>query len=280
MKEENKLLDFPAASSDSIQVIGLTAFHDNYIWLLHNGKKAVVVDPGDAKPVQEALDRYSLSLSAILVTHHHPDHVGGLAQLLAAHPDIDIYGPENPTVSQINRSVNGGSEITILESLSLSVIDVPGHTLDHIAYVSQPSASEKRGDYEGWLFCGDTLFAGGCGRIFEGTPKQMFESLQRLASLAQSTRVFCAHEYTTSNLDFAVATEPSNQALSERRKKVGELRKANLPTVPSLLSEELQTNPFLRCHEPTLQRAALARNSQASSTVDVFAEIRQWKDNF
>ncbi len=251
----------------------IKAFSDNYIWLLHreDDTRAWVVDPGDAAAVNRALEANGLTLEGILVTHHHFDHVGGLDALIQAHSPL-IIGPCNPAIVQIGQRVVAGDSVTVLDR-PFDVIEVPGHTLDHIAFFSP-------GDPP-LLFCGDTLFAGGCGRIFEGTAPMMYESLQRLAALPEDTRVHCAHEYTLANLAFARAAEPDNQALQQRLVEAESLRRRDIPTVPSELHLELLTNPFLRSQQSGLVDSLASQGKLSSrDPVDVFAVTRDWKDNF
>lgn len=248
----------------------IDAFSDNYIWLLYQAgnQAAFVVDPGDAVPVEKALQKYNLSLQGILVTHHHPDHVGGIDDLTQQR-DIPVFGPAS--IGQITDPVSEGSRIEILDT-AFDVIEVPGHTLDHIAYLA---------DDEHLLFCGDTLFAGGCGRLFEGSPEQMWHSLSRLVQLPDDTRIYCAHEYTQANLRFAEAVEPKNPELAKRIQSVSELREKKQATVPSTLVEELHTNPFLRVDQQTVKAAAEQRAQHTlSGPSEVFRVIREWKDNF
>lgn len=251
-----------------ISVDPIKAFSDNYIWCLSNPEgEAWVVDPGDAAPVEEHLRQRDLTLQGVLITHHHFDHVGGVASLTKQR-DIRVVGPQTAT-PEINEPVAGGDRITLLGS-EFDVIAVPGHTLDHIAYYGNTL-----------LFCGDTLFAGGCGRLFEGTPEQMHASLARISSLPGATRVYCAHEYTQANLAFAAAVEPDNTALQSRIQKVEQLRQQGLPTVPSQLADELATNPFLRADQPSVRDSAEEYASiRLSDDIGVFAEVRRWKDNF
>lgn len=245
----------------------IPAFKDNYIWLLRNGRDAVVVDPGDAAPVMARLRADGLRLKAILITHHHADHQGGVEALVSAFP-VPVYGPENESITGRTVALSGGQAIEVLGQ-RFDVIDVPGHTAGHIAYATA-----------GALFCGDTLFGAGCGRLFEGTPAQMHASLARLAELPADTLVYCAHEYTEANLRFAAAVEPENRATQERIAACRERRAAGLPTVPSVLAEELATNPFLRSTEVAVIQAAMARIPEAKDPVSVFTAIREWKNVF
>ncbi|MDO8862355.1 hydroxyacylglutathione hydrolase [Haliea sp. E1-2-M8] len=254
----------------------LAAFSDNYIWLLRDSgsRRCFVVDPGDAAPVLAILERDQLELAGVLITHHHFDHVGGLEELIA-HSDPVVYGPRNPAITGISRPLQAGASIEVL-GLEFSVIAVPGHTLDHIAYYHAGSSGQPP-----LLFCGDTLFAGGCGRMFEGTAPVMYASLASLAALPGATRVYCAHEYTQANLRFARAVEPDNSDLARRAAEVAAARERGEPTVPSELAVELTTNPFLRCEEPALV-AALRRQGkwQGEKPEEVFAALRTWKDSF
>jgi hydroxyacylglutathione hydrolase len=260
-----------------MNLTALPAFSDNYIWMFHDGVNAVVVDPGQDAPVHAALDQLSLRLAGILVTHHHADHVGGV-DALRARLDGPIYGPRRETIPRPYTPVDEGDEIELL-GCRFTVIDVPGHTAGHIAYFS-PAASTPGFD-KPVLFCGDTLFSGGCGKLFEGTPAQMHESLSKLAALPGDSRVCCAHEYTLSNLKFALAVEPGNQALVDYQAWCQRQRGASLPTLPSSILVERRINPFLRCSEP--QVVSSARMHGASSHADeteVLATLRQWKNEF
>jgi hydroxyacylglutathione hydrolase len=261
------------ADTSGIQIQPITAFSDNYIWLLYNSqtRQACVVDPGDAQPVLATLKELGLELTDVLITHHHFDHVGGLKELQSAYSPR-VYGPSNPAITGISDTLSAGDAITVL-GMEFQVQEVPGHTLDHIAYFHDGE--------EPLLFCGDTLFAGGCGRLFEGTPVLMHKSLQSLAVLPPTTRVYCAHEYTLANLAFALAVEPENTALRQRIAEAEATRASNRPTVPSSISLELATNPFLRCSNTEL-RVSLASQGKLSegSDSDVFSTVRAWKDNF
>lgn len=253
-------------------IIGIPAFSDNYIWLLDNGDgTALVVDPGDAAPVEQALAERGLRLRAILVTHHHFDHVGGVQTLKQSH-DCAVYGPANPAIPAVDHVLHDGDRVRV-GAFDFSILEVPGHTLDHIAYY-------QSGD-EPLLFCGDTLFAGGCGRIFEGDPPMMHASLSKLATLPGDTAVYCAHEYTLANLAFARAADPDNEDLQRREAEAQALRQRGAPTVPSTIALERATNPFLRSHLATL-RAGLADVGRDSGgdPVSTFAELRAWKDSF
>lgn len=250
-----------------LEISFIPAFKDNYIWLLVRGRHAAVVDPGDAAPVDAALTARGLALDAILVTHHHGDHQGGVVAL-ADRWQSAVFGPASESITGCTQPLSGGERIVVLEQ-EFEVLAVPGHTLGHLAYL-MPGAA----------FVGDTLFGAGCGRLFEGTPGQMAASLARLVALPPETRVYCAHEYTAANLEFALAVEPENPAIVQRRARVAEMRRRGEATVPLDLAEELATNPFLRCDHPAVKRAAIARNPAAADGVGVFAAIREWKNVF
>ena len=255
-------------------IIPIPAFADNYVWLLREGRAAVVVDPGDAAPVQAYLDREGLDLAAIVATHHHGDHVGGV-EALVARRHVPVYGPARESIPARTRALREGDAVDLdALGLELLVLDVPGHTAGHIAYTGRVADAPV-------LFCGDTLFAAGCGRIFEGTPATMWTSLQKLAALDPATRVFCAHEYTLANLRFAAAVEPANVALAQRRVRDAALRDRGQPTVPSTIADELATNPFLRAGEPAVRAAAEAHaGRRLDGEVAVFAELRAWKNGY
>jgi len=253
-----------------INVTAIPAFSDNYIWLISTGgDECAVVDPGDAGPVLAALKREALQLACILLTHHHADHIGGVAELVAS-SGAAVFGPHDSRIPAQTRSFAEGERVDLQAlGLSFEVIEVPGHTSTHIAFYGH-----------GCLFCGDTLFSVGCGRLFEGSPEQMQESLDKLAALPPETRVCCAHEYTLSNCDFAREVEPGNRALVKRASAVEAARAAGRSTVPSTLAEELAVNPFLRSREPAVVRAARKRNPKATPGASTLAEIRAWKDAF
>ena len=249
----------------------IPAFEDNYIWVLADADgRALVVDPGDAGPVLAAIDSEGLQPAAILLTHHHPDHIGGAAQLLQRF-EVPCYAPVDPRIDCATHRVGNGDGVAIPElGLHFTTIEVHGHTSSHIAFFG--------GNI---VFCGDTLFSLGCGRMFEGTPEQMLASLDRLAALPAETLVCCGHEYTLANAAFASVIEPGNPALQDRFREARALRAAGKPSVPSRMSSELACNPFLRIDEPTV-RAAIERHLDAPcpDRVQAFATLRQWKDGF
>jgi hydroxyacylglutathione hydrolase len=258
-----------------MNLIALPAFSDNYVWMLHDGTRAVVVDPGDAAPVIEALDARRLALAAILVTHHHADHVGGVDAL---RPRLQgpVFGPQRERIPQPYTALVDGDSVEAL-GLRFEVIDVPGHTSGHIAYYLPTGAAN---DGAPILFCGDTLFSAGCGRLFEGTPAQMHRSLARLAALPGDTRVCCAHEYTLSNLKFAHAVEPANADIAAHTAWCLAERAQGRPTLPSSIARETRINPFLRCADPAVARSALAHGGESDEPVAVLAALRQWKNDF
>lgn len=255
-----------------MKLIPIPAFNDNYIWMLHDERRALVVDPGDAQPVLAALAQHGLTLESILVTHHHNDHTGGVVALRQG-TGAQVYGPATEHMPEPLQRLGDGDIITPL-GLRFKVLLVPGHTAGHIAYWGQPP------DADPVLFCGDTLFSAGCGRLFEGTPAQMLASLTRLAALPDATRVCCAHEYTLGNLRFALAIEPDNTDLLAYQAHARTLRQQLLPTLPSLIGLEKAVNPFLRTHLPKVAHAVQQIDPNADDPVAVFAALRTWKDKF
>jgi hydroxyacylglutathione hydrolase len=256
-----------------VNIHAVPAFKDNYIWVLADGARAAVVDPGEDLPVERFLQEKGLELTAILATHHHNDHVGGVPALVA-HWRCPVFGPANEKIPEIGHRLAEGDRITVPGfDLSFGVLDIPAHTAGHIAFVDSSR--------EPLVFCGDTLFACGCGRLFEGTAGQMSESLAKLAALDGATRIYCGHEYTLANIRFAQAVEPGNERLAERKVREEAKRARGEPTLPSTIGEELATNPFLRCTQPEVIASAERHAGRPlGGPVEVFAEIRAWKNTF
>jgi hydroxyacylglutathione hydrolase len=254
----------------AINITAIPAFQDNYIWLLHTGgNQCAIVDPGDAAPVRTLLEKTGLQLNTILITHHHPDHIGGMASL-AEEWQPRLIGPADDRIQGLDEIVGQGDVARLPDlGLEFQVIEVPGHTSSHIAYFGHGS-----------LFCGDTLFSVGCGHLFEGTAAQMQESLDKLAQLPGETKVYCAHEYTLANCRFALEVEPDNEALLDKFRQVEAARKAGAITLPGLLSEELAVNPFMRSREHAVIEAARRRDPNATVGAGTLQAIRAWKDSW
>ena len=262
-----------AIHTQHLNVRPVGAFSDNYIWLIDSPRahgRVVAVDPGEAEPVIAELQRSGASLAAILLTHHHPDHIGGVPELLRRRP-VPVIGPEDSRIAQRTLTVGDGKRCDLPDlGLSFEILEIPGHTLSHIAFWGH-----------GALFCGDTLFSAGCGRLFEGTPEQMNASLNKLRNLPPETQVFCGHEYTAANLRFALTVDPANRAALEYQGSVARVRAQGDPTLPSTLGLEIQVNPFLRCDEPAVVRAAEAHaGKMLKEPAEVFGVLRAWKDQF
>lgn len=257
-----------------MNLLPLPAFSDNYIWMLHDGRQALVIDPGEAGPVLAALERHALQLQAILITHHHADHVGGVDALRAA-TGAPVWGPARERLPEPVARVQGGEQVEALGG-PWQVIDVPGHTAGHIAFYSASALQQPL------LFCGDTLFSGGCGRLFEGTPAQMQQSLDALAALPDDTLVCCAHEYTLSNLRFALAVEPNNAALLHHLEHCQGLRARGEPTLPTSLALERSINPFLRTRHGAVAASAHRHDPRIhpQQAHEVLAALRAWKNDF
>ena len=251
------------------KITAIPALRDNYIWIIHNNQQAIVVDPGEAMPALAFLHTHSLQLDAILCTHRHADHIGGIAKLREVY-NVPVYGRRHPNNPHITNDLGEGNRLQ-LDALPVmfDIIEIPGHLDDHIAFIAP-----------GILFCGDVLFGAGCGRNFEGTLAQLHHSLQRLALLPDTTRVYCAHEYTAANLRFALACEPDNHAVKQRIAATQQLRTANLPTLPSNIALEKSTNPFLRCTQPVIIHTLQQRGLTDTSELGVFTALREWRNNF
>lgn len=255
---------------DTLEIFPLPAFEDNYIWCLRRAGVVAVVDPGDAAPVLKQLAESGDRLCAILITHHHHDHIDGIAELIARHP-VPVFAPAAEAIAGTTQPVSGGDRVALPDlGIEFEVLDVAGHTRGHVAYYRPGS-----------LFCGDTLFGCGCGRLFEGTPAQLHAALSRLAVLPRLTFAYCAHEYTASGIRFAHAVEPDNADVEIRGSEVDRLRAQGQPTVPFTIADELATNPFLRCHAPGVI-ASVARHlgREPDSELEVFSMLRKWRDHF
>ncbi len=253
-------------------LLPIPAFEDNYIWTVHDGRFAVIVDPGESAPILTWLAEQRIRPAAMLITHHHRDHIGGLAEILDRYPGTSVYGPAGDRIAGVDHAVNEGDVCQIPQlGLSFDVLAVPGHTPGHVGYHGH-----------GWLFCGDTVFSCGCGKVFGSTPELLHTSLKRIAALPGDTLICSAHEYTLENIRFAVSVEPDNPDLLAWRKRAGELRDRDQPTLPTRLSEELAFNPFMRCHLPALQRrlAELTSRDVFSNTTDAFKALRRLRDGF
>lgn len=266
-----------------LKVHPIQAYQDNYIWCIEDAQtqSCIIVDPGDAAPVIQHLQSRRLTIDTILVTHHHWDHVDGINDLVSYTQQqtgrhIDVYGPLNTKIPQVTHPLKQGDEIILLGTI-FELSAVPGHTLDHLSYYS-PSDSTHATP---WLFCGDTLFSAGCGRLFEGTPEQMLNSLKHLASYPASTEVYCTHEYTLTNLAFTVAVIPHNPSVKQYLEACRKKRELNIPTLPSTIITEREINPFLNCDKPEVQNA-VSRHTQSPyiNELDTFTRLRQWKDSF
>ena len=248
----------------------IKAYDDNYIWLISTNEGSIIVDPGESKKIIEGIDKNKIDLKAILITHHHFDHTNGLQDLLDIN-NFDVFGPVN-NINGINNKVGDSDQFSVI-GIDFEVIEIPGHTLDHIGFYSF-------NDGDPILFCGDTLFAGGCGRVFEGTYQQMFEALKKISRLPKNTKIYCGHEYTLSNIKFALEVDPNNIKLQNEYKNVQELMKSNKPSLPTTIQKELDTNPFLRCDDLDIQKNIVKKFNVDDSEFEIFTAIRKWKDNF
>lgn len=252
-----------------MNVIPISAFTDNYIWLIQQQHKVIIVDPGDATPVLDYLQTHDLTPEAILITHKHPDHIGGINDLLAVY-DIPVYGPKCEYIPQITNVVEDKQKLSLL-GFNFEVLAIPGHTLEHICYIE---------NIQNWLFCGDTIFSAGCGYLFEGTAATMQQSIAKLAELPAQTAVYCSHEYTVNNLYFALEVEPENTDIQEHLQKCLHIRKNQQPTLPSTIEQERKINPFMRLAQESVIMQALNQGASSEKPEDVFATIRQWKNQF
>ena len=253
-----------------LSVEPIKAFTDNYIWLVSTNEGSIVIDPGESKNIQKLIDNNTIDLKGILITHHHYDHTNGLSELVKKN-ELEVYGPVN-NIDGINHRLNDKDKISII-GIDFDVISIPGHTLDHIGFYSANADNPI-------LFCGDTLFAGGCGKIFEGTYEQMFHALKKITKLPTNPNIYCGHEYTLSNLKFALEADDTNKELIEEFKKVENKINSNIPSLPTTLDKELKVNPFLRCDNINIQNKIIEKFKVSNSELEVFTALRKWKDNF
>ena len=253
-----------------LSVEPIKAFTDNYIWLVSTNEGSIVIDPGESKNIQKLIDNKTIDLKGILITHHHYDHTNGLSELVKKN-ELEVYGPVN-NIDGINHRLNDKDKISII-GIDFDVMSIPGHTLDHIGFYSANANNPI-------LFCGDTLFAGGCGKIFEGTYEQMFHALKKITKLPTNTNIYCGHEYTLSNLKFALEADDSNKELIEEFKKVENKINSNIPSLPTTLDKELKVNPFLRCDNINIQNKIIEKFKVSNNELEVFTALRKWKDNF
>jgi hydroxyacylglutathione hydrolase len=253
-----------------LSVDPIKAYDDNYIWLISTNEGSIVVDPGESEKIIKAIDENRIDLKGILITHHHYDHTNGLKDLLEKN-EFDVYGPIN-NINGINKKVGELDKFSII-GIEFEVIEIPGHTLDHIAFYSFNKGSPV-------LFCGDTLFAGGCGRVFEGTYEQMFEALKKISKFPKNTKIYCGHEYTLSNIKFALEVDPNNEKLQSEFEHVQSLIKSNTPSLPTTIEKELDLNPFLRCDNLEIQKNIINRFNVGDNEFEIFTAIRKWKDNY
>ena len=253
-----------------LSVEPIKAFTDNYIWLVSTNEGSIVIDPGESENIQKLIDNKTIDLKGILITHHHYDHTNGLSELVKKN-QLEVFGPVND-IDGINHRLNDKDKISII-GIDFEIISIPGHTLDHIGFYSAEANNPI-------LFCGDTLFAGGCGRIFEGTYEQMFNALKKITKLPTNTNIYCGHEYTLSNLKFALEADDTNKELIEEFKKVENKINSNIPSLPTTLDKELKVNPFLRCDNINIQNKIIEKFKVSNSELEVFTALRKWKDNF
>ena len=253
-----------------LSVKPIKAYQDNYIWLVSTNEGSIVVDPGESKKILNLIDNNEIDLKGVLITHHHFDHTNGLSDLLNK-KGLEVYGPKN-NVHGINNIVKNNDKFTVI-GIDFEVIEIPGHTLDHIAFYSF-------NDGEPILFCGDTLFSGGCGRVFEGTFDQMFIALKKISKYPKETKIFCGHEYTLSNLKFALAVDENNEDLIKEYDNIKNMVDSGNPSLPTILEKELKINPFLRCDNHHIKNKIVSKFNTSDDEFEVFCALRQWKDNF
>lgn len=268
----NSNIDEPTAAATDYQVYRIHAFNDNYIWALENNGKCAIVDPGDSAPVIKFLNDNQFELTDILVTHHHNDHIGGIETLKRSYPNINVFGPNTERFSMVNRPCVEGDKLTLNNFIELDVFELFGHTIDHIGYFDSKNA-----------FVGDTLFSVGCGRLFEGSPEQMFNAHKKIVALGSHTKVYCAHEYTLSNIDFALAAEPKNSELIQYKSEVETLRKNQQASIPTTIELQLAVNPFLRTDQKSIHNSLIKQfnlQQQTLTDIECFTYLRKWKDNF
>ena len=252
-----------------LSVEPIKAYTDNYIWLVSTNEGSIVVDPGESKEILNLIDTNKIDLKGVLITHHHYDHTNGLLDL-ANKMNLEVYGPKS--IEGINNIVKESDKFSLI-GIDFEVIEIPGHTLDHLAFYS---SSNK----EPILFCGDTLFAGGCGRVFEGTFEQMFKSLKKISNYPKETKIFCGHEYTLSNLKFALEVDEDNKELADEYINVKKLISSDIPSLPTNLNKELKVNPFLRCNEINIKNKVIDKFDIIDDELEIFTALRKWKDNF
>ncbi len=253
-----------------LSVKPIKAYQDNYIWLVSTNEGSIVVDPGESKKILNLIDNNEIDLKGVLITHHHFDHTNGLSDLLNKR-GLEVYGPKN-NVHGINNIVKNNDKFTVI-GIDFEVIEIPGHTLDHIAFYSF-------NDGQPILFCGDTLFSGGCGRVFEGTFNQMFIALKKISKYPSETKIFCGHEYTLSNLKFALAVDENNEDLIKEYDNIKNMVDSGNPSLPTILGKELKINPFLRCDNHHIKNKIVSKFNTSDDELEVFCALRQWKDNF
>ena len=252
-----------------LNVEPIKAYTDNYIWLVSTNEGSIVVDPGESKEILNLIDSNKIDLKGVLITHHHYDHTNGLLDLTNK-INLEVYGPKK--IEGINNIVKESDKFSII-GIDFEVIEIPGHTLDHLAFYSSNNK-------EPILFCGDTLFAGGCGRVFEGTFEQMFKSLKKISNYPKETKIFCGHEYTISNLKFALKVDEDNKQLADEYISVKKLISSNIPSLPTDLNKELKVNPFLRCNEINIKNKVIDKFDIIDDELEIFTALRKWKDNF